>query len=421
MATNLIVFDFDSTLYNSPLPNPLLWGPILRGRLVSCFGWFGHLVSLQITQNSNRNWWHQSTVEMARNYIGNPLNLVVCLTGRNIVFQNLIESLLAKENINMHMIITKPASFSGSTVNYKIEEIEKLIIQNPTIQHVEIYDDRPQQLKQMQFYLDGTGLDYICGLVHHHSKMYMDTNDETEFVHNLVNSYNEGFNDFQNTSIRNQTSSSEKYPVELRQVVKYTAIVLTDQSRQKLSKKFPHKTRWNSYCHHCTISIGSSLDLIHEIGGDNFLGMLMDLSITHYGFSETVEAVRVYSPILKTKHSIPHITLNVSPLGKPQMSNEITNWLPIEEIVVTGALEIVYQTDIFDIKPEKISAREKQISVGALIKERFPFVSGKQIGVAVKDVHDAMKSVGMLNLEVNRSDIFNVITLVMQKLNISSG
>ena len=117
-------------------------------------------------------------------------------------------------------------------------------------------------------------------------------------------------------------------------MVSYNALVLTDSSKKKLigyfnknlKKNIPLDiTEWNSYFHHVTIDMGKSKN-------PDFLDCSIGIQITGIGFSDTNIAVKVNikSKIIQSTNEIPHITLFVSPLGKPYGSNKITNWVDIE-------------------------------------------------------------------------------------------
>ena len=62
---------------------------------------------------------------------------------------------------------------------------------------------------------------------------------------------------------------------------------------------------------------------------EKYLGMKVDLDVTHIGFYDTVMAVGVKG--FSTDNKTPHITLAVDRAngGKPFYSHKITDWRPI--------------------------------------------------------------------------------------------
>ncbi|KAJ3181727.1 hypothetical protein HDU87_000745 [Geranomyces variabilis] len=84
--TALHVFDFDSTLFRSPLPNRAIWSDTLRGALISDCGWFQDSRTLEspyVPTAPGPEWWHAETVaEIARSRAAASTTLRVLLTGR---------------------------------------------------------------------------------------------------------------------------------------------------------------------------------------------------------------------------------------------------------------------------------------------------------------------------------------------------
>lgn len=111
--------------------------------------------------------------------------------------------------------------------------------------------------------------------------------------------------------------------------ISYSAVVLTEESSNRL-KEWAKETfkqeiafdSWRLYCHHMTICMG---ELPAILKSD--IGTSVTLNVNGYGKSNNAIAVRVDG--FYTKNKIPHVTVAISPMGKPVMSNEIKNWYPI--------------------------------------------------------------------------------------------
>ena len=116
----------------------------------------------------------------------------------------------------------------------------------------------------------------------------------------------------------------------------YCAVVLSESSRQLLLNTFGKEapSDWKWICHHATICFGHGL--VGEMKYD--LGKEITLKVTHIGKSNMAMAVVVDG--IKSDNAVPHITLcvNESAGGKPKMSNDITNWEPISQIVIYGII-----------------------------------------------------------------------------------
>lgn len=111
----------------------------------------------------------------------------------------------------------------------------------------------------------------------------------------------------------------------------YSAVVLDNESKQIiLNTKYPIEipSDWKIFAHHMTIAFGKSVPNKED------LGKTVVLTATHIGKSEKAMALRVTG--YESTNKVPHITIAVSPDGKPVMSNDITNWVKIKEFKING-------------------------------------------------------------------------------------
>lgn len=119
--------------------------------------------------------------------------------------------------------------------------------------------------------------------------------------------------------------------------VSYSAVVLTSSSQEdliiRLSQVIPD---WHIYAHHMTICMGS-------LNNDRkkHIGTKQKLEVYEIGGSDQVIAVKVKG--FESDNKIPHITLavNKDKGGRPVMSNDIENWIPIAPFNVWGIVEEV--------------------------------------------------------------------------------
>lgn len=106
----------------------------------------------------------------------------------------------------------------------------------------------------------------------------------------------------------------------------YTAIVLDEESRKKLIKRFIHliPADWHIIAHHVTLNMGP----IQKGPADpSLLGNTAELTVVSVAADDKVMAVGVTSEV-PSKNEQPHITLAVNRAGggKPVMSNNLRNW-----------------------------------------------------------------------------------------------
>jgi len=76
------------------------------------------------------------------------------------------------------------------------------------------------------------------------------------------------------------------------------------------------------------------------------LGKKVVLTVTAIGSTDKVIAVKVEG--YESTNKVPHITVAVNLIdgGKPVMSNDITNWMPIKQFMLSGIVtEVKKQVD----------------------------------------------------------------------------
>ncbi len=122
----------------------------------------------------------------------------------------------------------------------------------------------------------------------------------------------------------------------------YFGAFLNDDSKILLLDKFGDyiPDGWRTICHHCTLSFGDPSDnreVFDYIA--TFLGKTVEFEIVSVGISDDAIALGVGGNI-KSKNTIPHITLAIPPGGKPVNSNLIEDWRGIEEhLTVYGVVD----------------------------------------------------------------------------------
>lgn len=113
----------------------------------------------------------------------------------------------------------------------------------------------------------------------------------------------------------------------------YMGVFLDDASRQLLEKKvkglpFVNIPKgWRMYCHHMTLAFNNHNEQSQKIF-DNYakgFGLDVDLVASEIGISDKAIAVKI-NWTNPSGNKINHITVAVSPDGKPVDSNKITRW-----------------------------------------------------------------------------------------------
>ena len=461
LYTQLCVFDFDSTLFRSPLPNPKLWSSKLAGKLISDCWWFFDARTLQspyIPENPSNEWWNAEVVEKVAAALANPENLVIVLTGRNRrIFDSRIKQLIHEKTyptLPVHLIICKEVkaleeSGSGkeyaSTLDFKIGVLTEFLSEFPSINSIALYDDRENHIKLFDQTLDiwkkgGKITSFTLQLVTE-TDMYMEADIEKELVFDLVKSHNDRIaacvadpglsvqfthlsieaESTENLRARRKTISNFRTPIELEDEIEYSAIFLDADSKTKLLTEFPIPAGWKPKSDHMTVSFGKiNQELVDEMGG---LCSVHRLLITHFGsYKDCCSAVKVDPDgKVKSENEVMHITLFISQSGNARQSNLITEWQPLPTLLeLQGTLDVKKVMGMKAEPPPPVIKNE--VSIGQLVMKHHPHLKGKQIGIMVAHVNKWMSKQFVVNLEGNKANIeffisnadFSLINVVEQ-------
>ena len=117
------VFDFDNTLFRSPVPNPALWHRSLIQRLKTPeLGWYHNVQTLSepfvycVKKNAHL-WFIPSTTKAVRQSQKNPNALTVLLTGRNRdIYYNRIIELLHTNNLRFDLVVLRETNMDTSVI-----------------------------------------------------------------------------------------------------------------------------------------------------------------------------------------------------------------------------------------------------------------------------------------------------------------
>ncbi|KAI9474300.1 MAG: hypothetical protein EXX96DRAFT_529507 [Benjaminiella poitrasii] len=185
----LAIFDFDSTLFFSPLLSPTIWhADLIRlatAESVYGPGWWRDIRSLdlgpfeELKSNAWNGFWNESVVQEARDCIDDPNTMTVILTGRRYhPFHLLIPAMLESKGLQFDLIGLRPdpehvsdnhwevrkgqqkltynlaGSVFKSTMHFKTCFILNLIHNVSSIRQVTMWDDRIHHVHRFRQYLD---------------------------------------------------------------------------------------------------------------------------------------------------------------------------------------------------------------------------------------------------------------------------
>ncbi|KAI9722412.1 MAG: hypothetical protein M1828_004779 [Chrysothrix sp. TS-e1954] len=164
---HLHVYDFDNTLFCSPLPNRQLWdGPAVgllqnEGLFVNG-GWWHDSNVLRATgqgmeveeKRGWEGWWNEKIVDLVRLSMQQEDALAVLVTGRSKDgFADVITRMVKSRNLEFDAIVLKPPSPKyPSTLKYKQAFFEELICTYRSAEELRVYEDRIKHVQAFQEY-----------------------------------------------------------------------------------------------------------------------------------------------------------------------------------------------------------------------------------------------------------------------------
>ncbi|KAI1192547.1 hypothetical protein F5X97DRAFT_337473 [Nemania serpens] len=166
------VYDFDNTLFQTPLPNPKLWNSTTLGRLGSpdIFvngGWWHDSRILAATGDGVEReeprawsgWWNEKIVELVRLSTKQKDALCVLLTGRSERgFSDLVKRIITSKGLEFDMIGLKPevgpnSERFSSTMIFKQAFLKAVMGTYRHAQEIRIYEDRPKHTAEFRDFL----------------------------------------------------------------------------------------------------------------------------------------------------------------------------------------------------------------------------------------------------------------------------
>ncbi|EEB07264.1 fungal protein [Schizosaccharomyces japonicus yFS275] len=161
--TEMHVYDFDNTLFQTPLPNASLWNAeairILMGfNNLANGGWFFDSRVLAATgrgmdaeeKDGWKGWWNEDIVEKARQSIAAPNVLAILLTGRNEEFRSVIDRMVSAKGLCFQGSVFKLKEKTGKvpqTLKFKLWFFNEVLRRFSKIHNIYVYEDRPSHIE----------------------------------------------------------------------------------------------------------------------------------------------------------------------------------------------------------------------------------------------------------------------------------
>ncbi|KAF6219341.1 hypothetical protein HO133_005166 [Letharia lupina] len=363
----LHVYDFDNTLFMSPLPNQKLWNGQTVGFLQTqeCFvngGWWHDQRILEATgqgiekeePKAWEGWWNEQIVDLVGLSIKQNDTLTVLLTGRSEHnFADLIKRIVASKDLSFDMICLKPQAGPNSerfrsTMMYKQAILEDLVHTYKDADEIRIYEDRPKHTKGFRDFFESFNANLLSPAAQTPRKPIvaeviqvadqvktLDPVVETSEVQRMINNHNS-----QNKAGRN---------LEIKRTVFYTGYLIAPMDTAKLLtlvKPHPNmpETDVKFLANNILITFGPAQSpLLNKVGG---IGFKQTWQVTGFASLDSkVWAARV-SPvppisIFHTDNHVPFVLLAHHKTARPGDANRIQNWQP-----VSADKQYVFQTTV---------------------------------------------------------------------------
>ena len=304
-VTEAHFFDFDSTLMNSPDPDP---GKAVYEEQLGVpyphLGWWGREESLHECLDVQP---HQEVVERLLKCDGEH-QCRVLLTNRQYKLRHVVKALLDK-----HGMVLDEFAFKRDEAD-KPERLLQLLARYPNVKRVFCYDDDTEvalpRLTALNEQLAARGIEINVFRV----------------LDGRVTPYDDA-------------ASRATIP-------SYCGVVLTEVSRRFLIRELESSVEipsgWEVIAHHMTTKMGPLPEHLKER-----LGERVGLEVIGYGFlPDKALAVRLAPDGFPSRSEVPHVTVAVNRAsgGKPYDSNKITEWMVLNApISLVGIVAEVYQ------------------------------------------------------------------------------
>ncbi|ORY09774.1 hypothetical protein BCR34DRAFT_486788 [Clohesyomyces aquaticus] len=357
------VYDFDNTLFASPLPNKQIWNGPTISQLVSpdAFvngGWWHDSSILASTgegadkeeERGWKGWWNEQIVTLVELSMQQKDALTVLLTGRSEHgFGDLIKRIVRSRNLDFHMTCLKPAIGPANqkfrtTMEFKQELLREIVYTYKDAEEIRIYEDRVKHTKAFRDFFFNFNRDLMSNTVPQIRKpltaevvqvaenaTQLESVTEVAAIQRLINSHN--------TLVKGGNTPRNTPPYQIKKTVFYTGYMIPQPITQKLISlvKLPPGMPEGDirYLANSILITPKPCpkSILDKVGG---LGNKVSWKVTGVScFENKLWAARV-EPVPKTQryyseNPIPTVVLAIRKGGKPADAVRIVNWHPVPD------------------------------------------------------------------------------------------
>lgn len=360
------VYDFDNTLFSSPLPNRQLWASqsISKLQTQEAFvggGWWHDSSILASTgrgldEEEPRAWaghWNEQIVQLVELSMAQQDALTVLLTGRSEAeFAQLIQRIVSSRRLNFDLIVLKPGADADgnkyeSTMTFKQTFLGTLLSTYTTATTLRLYEDRPKHTKAFRTFFEDFNTSLLTTSQHQYTEgnprkpieaevvqvtedaACLDATVEIATVQRMINIHN--------AAIKSGTAGSSYRPMKLHRNVFFTAYLIPPESSKALCDLVKFPAGLHSASRSEINMLGNSIliaprpadsHLLMRVGG---LGHKVQWRVTGLAcYDKRIWAAKV-TPVNTQErvftHSRPaHVVLALKKGSKPAEADRIQNW-----------------------------------------------------------------------------------------------
>ncbi|KAI4593926.1 hypothetical protein KJ359_008714 [Pestalotiopsis sp. 9143b] len=355
------VYDFDNTLFKTPLPNPKLWNGHTLGNLASpeVFingGWWHDSRILAATGDGVEReeprawegWWNEKVAELVKLSVEQKDALAVMLTGRSEHgFSDLLKRIVASKGLHFDMVGLKPTvgpsneRFS-STMHFKQIFLESLMETYKNAAEIRVYEDRVKHVSGFRTFFsdynkrqEGHGGQKTRGPITAEVipvaeiSTFLDPVVEVAEIQHLINSHNALLR--QKPQKRGGRAQG---PLVIKKTVFFTSYMIGKEDTKKLLKLSNFPTGNEIKVHGNNIMIcprPCPHNILEKVGG---MGAKMQWRVTGTGCYENsiwAAAVEPVPPNAKyhTDNPSPLVVLAIRKGARPMDAGRIQSWQPV--------------------------------------------------------------------------------------------
>ncbi|KAE9984806.1 hypothetical protein EG328_008207 [Venturia inaequalis] len=354
------IYDFDNTLFASPLPNTHIWDQSSKGTLMSentlvNGGWFHDNRILGATgegiekeePKAWEGWWNEHVAKLCELSHEQNDAFSVLLTGRGEMrFADLIKRMLKSKGLSFDMVCLKPATGPAnqtfrSTMNFKQTLLTDIVNTYHEAEEIKIYEDRPGHVQQFQDFFSDFNRDLMgpnprsqrrtiaCDVIEIATKAaFLDPVVEIAEVQKMINDHNIVY--------KSGNAPSRTSPLQLESKTLSASYLVKSSDVDRLAALMPAIARNNPsvriLANNIRITLGApSPQILQSVGG---IGKRVRFRVTGLGvFDNRIWAASVEPVPSNEKFQVldrpPAIVLGMHQKSSFRELNQIQQWTPI--------------------------------------------------------------------------------------------